>query len=329
MAESEFKKLKSILPVSIPFICPDCNAEHKHFLNLSTHYLTQHGHLKTWLDEKGIQYEPNRKVRSLASRAPATDIKPQQEELPAVQEKVVERTAVKHPLSASESEETGEEEEGREYLVSRPLARTALQEALSFLTQDKTAPPTEVKQEVVVKTELLEDAGNKPNEISTSDTPEKESIESDTETKQEVRKMRRKRPKKATDYDLSEVLGTLLDQPSSGDPEPWAAEPPPARVMTTVVLEADPPPHLWLCDGRLLVLQENLHENNLRLFQEQWRRGQPVIVANMSNNLDMNLWSPQAFNDQFGDLKHNIINCKTHKMIPKVIYWFKPNYSEC
>ena len=132
--------------------------------------------------------------------------------------------------------------------------------------------------------------------------------------------MRRKRPKKATDYDLSEVLGTLLDQPSSGDPEPWAAEPPPARVMTTVVLEADPPPHLWLCDGRLLVLQENLHENNLRLFQEQWRRGQPVIVANMSNNLDMNLWSPQAFNDQFGDLKHNIINCKTHKMIPKVIY---------
>ena len=87
--------------------------------------------------------------------------------------------------------------------------------------------------------------------------------------------------------------------------------------MTTVVLE-DPPPHLWLCDGRLLVLEENQHKNNMKLFQEQWRRGQPVVVANVSNNLDINLWSPNAFNEQFGTLKHNIVNCKTHKMIPKV-----------
>ena len=59
-ASLHFKeKLKSILPVSMPFICPDCNAEHKHFLNLSTHYFTQHGYLKTWLEEKGIQYKPN------------------------------------------------------------------------------------------------------------------------------------------------------------------------------------------------------------------------------------------------------------------------------
>ena len=56
----------------------------------------------------------------------------------------------------------------------------------------------------------------------------------------------------------------------------------------------------------------------MKLFQEQWRRGQPVIVANVSNNLDINLWSPKAFNEQFGMLKHNIVNCKTHKMIPKV-----------
>jgi len=92
--------------------------------------------------------------------------------------------------------------------------------------------------------------------------------------------------------------------------------------MTTVVLE-DPPPHLWLCDGRLLVLEENQHKNNMKLFQEQWRRGQPVVVANVSNNLDINLWSPNAFNEQFGTLKHNIVNCKTHKMIPKVpLKWF-------
>jgi len=71
------------------------------------------------------------------------------------------------------------------------------------------------------------------------------------------------------------------------------------------------------------VLNENLHEGNLRLFQEQWRRGQPIVVANVSNNLDINLWHPNAFNEQFGNLKHNIINCKTHKMIPQVpLKWF-------
>jgi lysine-specific demethylase 3 len=134
--------------------------------------------------------------------------------------------------------------------------------------------------------------------------------------------VRHKRAKKAAEYDLKEALESLLGRPSSGDPEPWAAEPPPSRVMTTVVLE-DPPPHLWLCDGRLLVLEENQHKNNMKLFQEQWRRGQPVIVANVSNNLDINLWSPKAFNEQFGMLKHNIVNCKTHKMIPKVpLKWF-------
>ena len=71
------------------------------------------------------------------------------------------------------------------------------------------------------------------------------------------------------------------------------------------------------------MLNQNLHEGNLKLFQEQWRRGQPVIVANVSNNLDINLWHPNAFNAQFGALKHDIVNCKTHKLIPQVpLKWF-------
>jgi hypothetical protein len=50
-ASLHFKeKLKAMLPTQAPFICPDnsCKAEHKHFLNLSTHFLTQHGHLQIW-----------------------------------------------------------------------------------------------------------------------------------------------------------------------------------------------------------------------------------------------------------------------------------------
>jgi hypothetical protein len=319
-ASLHFKeKLKAILPVSMPFICPDCQAEHKHFLNLSTHYLTQHGYLKTWLEEKGIQYEPNRKVRSLASRPALPEPKleaPEPKVTPA--ERTPERAATKHALSSSESDEAGDEE-GREYLVSRPLARTALQDALHFLTQDKE------KVEEAVKVEVKQEESS-----STAESPTKPSADQPaaTESESEVRpeqstKSRRKRTKKTTEYDLAEVLGSLLDRSACGDPEPWAAEPPPVKVMTTVALEDNPPPHTWLCDGRLLVLEENIHVGNLKIFQEQWRRGQPVIVANVSNNLDSNLWSPQAFNDQFGMLKHNIVNCKTHKMIPKVpLKWF-------
>merc|ERR1719427_1494290 len=65
-ASLHFKeKLKVLLPTQAPFICPDtsCKAEHKHFLNLSTHFLTQHGHLKAWLEEKGISYEPSKKSK--------------------------------------------------------------------------------------------------------------------------------------------------------------------------------------------------------------------------------------------------------------------------
>ena len=100
-------------------------------------------------------------------------------------------------------------------------------------------------------------------------------------------------------------------------------EPPPVRIMTSFVLEDESPPHLWLCDGRLLVLTDSASDRNLPLFQEQWRRGQPVIVANVSTKLDMKLWHPNAFNEQFGHLEHDIINCKTHKLIPKApLKWF-------
>lgn len=33
-------------------------------------------------------------------------------------------------------------------------------------------------------------------------------------------------------------------------------------------------PHSWLCDGRLLRLHDPSHAGNLRIFQEQWRKGE-------------------------------------------------------
>merc|ERR1719282_856618 len=74
-ASLHFKeKLKAILPTQAPFICPDlsCNAEHKHFLNLSTHFLTQHGYLKIWLEEKGITFEPGKRQTKFERQATQT-----------------------------------------------------------------------------------------------------------------------------------------------------------------------------------------------------------------------------------------------------------------
>lgn len=51
-------------------------------------------------------------------------------------------------------------------------------------------------------------------------------------------------------------------------------------------------------------------------IQEQWKRGQPVIIANSSNHLDPNLWSPSAFLRDFGHIRHSLINCLNGNVVP-------------
>ena len=47
------------------------------------------------------------------------------------------------------------------------------------------------------------------------------------------------------------------------------------------------------------------------LMQEQWIRGQPVVVTNVSERLKVKeLWSPAAFSEKFGHLRHDIINTR-------------------
>merc|ERR1719369_2325811 len=104
----------------------------------------------------------------------------------------------------------------------------------------------------------------------------------------------------------------------------WTRDLPPPWTMTTTGLGKDNlPPHNWLCDGRILVLTDPGNKDNLKLFQKHWTRGQPLIVANVSHTLDMNLWRPSAFNEQFGSIKHDLINCKTGKVVPQIpLKWF-------
>ena len=60
------------------------------------------------------------------------------------------------------------------------------------------------------------------------------------------------------------------------------------------------------------------------VLQENWIRGQPVIVQNVAKELDTNLWSPDSFRRRFGHVKHTLVNTKSGKNIPNVplkMFW--------
>ncbi|XP_063708531.1 lysine-specific demethylase 3A isoform X2 [Culicoides brevitarsis] len=91
----------------------------------------------------------------------------------------------------------------------------------------------------------------------------------------------------------------------------------PIRIMTHQQSNVLYPniPHQWLCDGKLLRLLDP-HADNFRLFQEQWKRGQPVICSDVSKKLNMNLWTPEAFSNDFGEDKNDLINCMSGNIVP-------------
>ncbi|XP_005091148.2 probable JmjC domain-containing histone demethylation protein 2C [Aplysia californica] len=74
-------------------------------------------------------------------------------------------------------------------------------------------------------------------------------------------------------------------------------------------------PHSWLCDGRLLRLHDAHHKGNLQIFQEQWKRGQPVLVSLANKQMNLNLWKPDVFSREFGDIENEVVNCRTGNVI--------------
>ncbi|KYM79539.1 Lysine-specific demethylase 3B [Atta colombica] len=95
-------------------------------------------------------------------------------------------------------------------------------------------------------------------------------------------------------------------------------EPLPIRIMTGTESRSLYPdvPHSWLCDGKLLRLSDPNNPNNYRIFQDQWKRGQPVIVSDVAKALDMKLWHPDSFARDFGDEKNDLVNCMTGNLVP-------------
>ncbi|CAG9759983.1 unnamed protein product [Ceutorhynchus assimilis] len=92
----------------------------------------------------------------------------------------------------------------------------------------------------------------------------------------------------------------------------------PIRIMTQMVSTLVNPdiPHSWLCVGKLLRLTDPVCEDNLKMFQEQWERGQPVMVSNVSKLLNEDLWSPKSLARDFGKERINLINCESGRTVP-------------
>ncbi|KAM3937804.1 lysine-specific demethylase 3A [Leptodactylus fuscus] len=74
-------------------------------------------------------------------------------------------------------------------------------------------------------------------------------------------------------------------------------------------------PHYWLCDNRLLCLQDPSNKSNWNVFRECWKQGQPVMVSGVHHKLNINLWRPESFRDEFGDQEADLVNCRTNDII--------------
>ncbi|KAJ8684049.1 hypothetical protein QAD02_019841 [Eretmocerus hayati] len=100
-------------------------------------------------------------------------------------------------------------------------------------------------------------------------------------------------------------------------------DPLPIRIMTLLESTSLYPkvPHSWLCDGKLLRLHDPHDNNNYRIFQDQWRRGQPVLVSDVHKYLDKDLWHPDSFSKDFGIQKNDLVNCMTGNVVPKQPMW--------
>ncbi|KAK7922840.1 hypothetical protein WMY93_009742 [Mugilogobius chulae] len=76
--------------------------------------------------------------------------------------------------------------------------------------------------------------------------------------------------------------------------------------------------HTWLCDGRLLCLQDPSNSNNWKIFRECWKQGQPVLVSGIHKRLKTELWRPEAFSEEFGDQDVDLVNCRNCAIISDV-----------
>jgi lysine-specific demethylase 3 len=70
--------------------------------------------------------------------------------------------------------------------------------------------------------------------------------------------------------------------------------------------------HSWLCAGKVLRL-ENPDDNGnskpaLDLFQEVWRRGQPIVIGSATSKMNLAIWEPSRLSSELGGVSVELTN---------------------
>lgn len=109
---------------------------------------------------------------------------------------------------------------------------------------------------------------------------------------------------------LDDIFASLVQTKAPAD---MPKRPAAGTTVKSAVLAGTP--HCWLCDNRLLCLQDPSNKNNWNVFRECWKQGQPVIVSGMQTKLNAALWTPESFREEFGDQEVDLVNCRTNSII--------------
>ncbi|XP_039607731.1 lysine-specific demethylase 3A-like isoform X2 [Polypterus senegalus] len=121
---------------------------------------------------------------------------------------------------------------------------------------------------------------------------------------------------KSTPKVLDDIFASIVQSKAitEANKKKELTEAPKPIILNPIVVSAEVP-HIWLCDGRLLCLQDPIHKNNWNIFRECWKQGQPVIVSGMHHILNEELWKPETFYREFGEQEAELVNCRTSSVI--------------
>ncbi|OWK10484.1 KDM3A [Cervus elaphus hippelaphus] len=109
---------------------------------------------------------------------------------------------------------------------------------------------------------------------------------------------------------LDDIFASLVQNKTCSD----LSKRPQGLTIKPSILGFDTP-HYWLCDNRLLCLQDPNNKSNWNVFRECWKQGQPVMVSGVHHKLNTELWKPESFRREFGNQEVDLVNCRTNEII--------------
>ena len=103
--------------------------------------------------------------------------------------------------------------------------------------------------------------------------------------------------------------------PKHGHPSNSVSRPQQIHNITKTMLLYPHIEHAWLDNGRLLRLINPKNPENAQMFQQQWKLGKPVMISNCQSSLKKDLWRPEYFCKEFGELSNDLVNCTRDTVI--------------